>query len=1202
MKLTTLILILATLQLSANSFAQKITLNERNTPLEKVFERISLQTGFDFLYSTADVRKTNPVSIAIKDMELKKALAQILGEQPLEFSVGNRSVVISRKEKNVFDRIAAIFSAIDVKGRVVDEEGKPLPGAVIRTQDRKISTSTDWNGYFEMKNVEENTTINISYVGFKIKQLIVKSDMGNIKMEIITGQLNDVSVTVNTGYQSISKDRITGAVSVITAKDLEKMPSPNIIQRIEGMASGLQVNIVSGDRSFAYASGSTPSTTQSLSSGTRTIGANDYNIAIRGTGTLQAEKFPLIVVDGVITEFDISTLNPNDIENISILKDAAAASIWGVRAANGVIVITTKRGKANATPSINFNTSFMVADKQKLNYMKLMNSSQTLAYEKELVDRNFLPAFSPSSYFISSYYFYSAGTYLAQKLKAGTITQAQYDAQTSQWSNLDNRSQISDYILQNPNNQQYNFSVSGGTERSTYFYSTSYSKENSGTVGNSGRRITATLNNDWKLFNYATLSTSFKGTFFKYGFNSIGLQSIYSNDKFALMPYQMLADDRGNSLSYNRINPDYTKNLSSAYKDWTYNYLNEQQNSDFSQNDYNYQASVNLRIPILTGLTASAIYNLENSNSDMRTYFNQATFKFRDLVNYYTFGSSSSNSLGISNGGIFQQTKTSQNNYSLRGQLDFERTFKKHQIVALAGAEIRETNIGQGSGTLFGYNPQTGLTNSSINFSSTPTYAYIDGTSATSYTTFNGGGYPTQADKVRRFLSYYSNASYTYDGKYAISGSVRYDDYNNFGLDRSYRATPLWSSGLRWNVSHENFMKPVGWVDKLDIRATYGVNGNLSLSTYPYTNIGVGSNDLVTGRDYASIIALANPELKWEKVYETNIGIDFSLFHSRLNGSVDIYRKDSKDLLYSFPISAVYTGNIGAGYLTRNTASLKGKGLDASLNGMIYSNENFSWTAGFNFSYNTNRVTDSRLLAANYSSNFGNYPLGIGFVNGDAADRLYVYRYAGLDANGLAQVYDQNNNIIAASTSTIASIEVFKNAGRTTAPYYGGFTTGVKYKQFTLAAQATYQFGNVFLKPSIQSYITGTRTVSYDLSADIAQRWIKSGDESNTDVPGLNGTATAVTNSLNRYKYSDINVLKGDYIRLRQLSLNYQLPQELIGKLKIKTAQVGMSVNNIGLLWTANKEGYDPDFANYPGSNRSLPAPVSYNLTLNLNF
>ncbi|MDT3403594.1 SusC/RagA family TonB-linked outer membrane protein [Mucilaginibacter terrae] len=1091
-----------------------------------------------------------------------------------------------------------------LRGTVYNSRNEPIAYANVWLKGTNQATRTNDDGGYLLPSVKQGDVIVFDAIGYFKLEAPASFQQSKLDVTLVSnGTTLDEVTVVSNGYQALPKERTTGSAATVTAKEIEEHPQTNLLARLEGLAPGVQINLTSGDRGFFYQSGGSIATVPSVNGGTRTVGINDYTLNVRGRNSLQGEQAPLIVLDGAITELDMSTLNPNDIENVTFLKDAAAASIWGVRAANGVIVINTKKGKRTQTPTVNISSIFTFGEKPDLGYYKMMNSAQVLNYEKELVDRNILTPIAPSNYF-NAIYVVPEGTQLAQQLKAGTITQAQYDSRISQLSAIDNRSQVNKYFLQSMQNQQYNLSVSGGAENSTYYYSASYSRERPNQVNNYGSRLTTTLNNSWKLFNRVTLSTSFKGSFFKFVNNGLSLQNLYRPDRFTLLPYQQVADANGNGISYDRISPDFTKTLSSAYKDWRYNYLDELSYGDNSQKDNNYIFNASLKAPLFAGLSASVIYTNERTFDTQRTFYDPKSYYIRDMLNYYTYPTATSNSLGITTGGGLTQINTNQSNYSMRGQLEFDRNFaSKHQVTALAGTEIRETNIGAGTYSLWGYNMATGITNNTINLTTNPTYAYIAGATPTSYTSFNKGGYPTQADKRRRFLSYYGNVAYAYNNKYVLTGSVRYDDYNNFGLDRKYRATPLWSTGLKWNLSREGFLKNVAWLTSAALRATYGVNGNLSLTNYPYTYISLGSSDATTGQSYASVIALANPQLRWEKTYVKNLGIDFSLFSSRLNGSFEVYSKKSKDLLYSFPISSVYTGNIST-TLTRNAASLEGKGAEFGLNGAIINKKDWSLSAGMTFAYNTNKLTDNRFIESLYTSNFGTSPTSIGPISGYAADKLFVYRNAGLDAGGLTQIYDRNGAIVKATTTTLSSLSDLKYAGRTIAPYFGGFNTTLRYKQFSLFAQTSYQFGSVFLKPSIQNYITTATfsTAGYYLGEDIAKRWAKPGDEATTAVPGINGTANAVQISLIRYQNSDINVLKGDYVRLRQLTLSYQVPGQILSKYKIKGINIGASANNLGLIWRANKEGYDPDFTSYIGSVRGLPAARSYSLNVNLNF
>ncbi|WP_461629115.1 SusC/RagA family TonB-linked outer membrane protein [Labilibaculum euxinus] len=1202
MKLSVFLFLFGILSAQGNEiFSQtSLSIHVENTSVEEVLEQIQKQCNYDFIYDYEYVKELKAIDVDFKDASLDNVLYEVLKNTSLDYRVEDKMIVLFPRENVIPKQKESISTPVQqqkkvITGQVTDKDGSPLPGVSVFVKGTTTGVATDVDGNYTLKFSETGGVFVFSFVGMISQEIkYTNQPVLNVTLFQDQSQLGEVVVT---GYQTISKERLTGSFNVINEEKLKETPSLNVVNSLESQITGMQVSVLSGDQTFTY-----NNTSKTPSSGTRTVGASDYNVTIRGQGTLTGERFPLVVVDGAISEMDMSAVNPDDIASISVLKDASAASIYGVRAANGVIVITTKKGKENQAPTINFSTNIMMAGKPDLSYVATMNSKEQLNYEKELVDRGFIAQLDNSSYYTAQN-IVSKGSQLALQLKAGSISEEEYNVQVAGLSKIDNRNQISKYFLQRASSQNYNLSVNGGTDNSNYYYSTSYSKENPNTIGNSGERLTFTLNNYWKLFKKITLSTSFKGTFFDYKKNGISISSLYSSSNTTLMPYDRLADENGTGISYDRYDPTWVSSLGPVYKDWTYNYLDELKNADNTQKVSNYAANIDLKIPLFNGLTGTVFYAMEKSNGTSKSYYNQDTYYFRNIVNYYTYPTASTNSLGITTGGIHSKILTYENNYSLRGQLDYNRIFKDdHQITALAGAEIRETNIGMSSFSLFGYNPDTGLTNTRINYSNTPTYAYVAGYSPTSYTTFNPGGYPDQADKKRRFLSYYSNFSYDYKSKYFLSGSVRYDDYNNFGVDRKYRATPLWSTGIKWNIGREDFMSGVNWISNLGIRATYGVNGNLSLSTYPFTYISISGNDYTTGQEYASVISAANPELKWEKVYVTNLAVDFGLFKGKLNGSLDYYQKNSKDLLYAYPIGAAYYGNIGNGNLTRNIASMKTEGVDFGLNSKLFSDKNWDWNMRVNLSYNTNKITDARFKETDYVNYFGYYPQGIGLIKGYANDKLLVYKNAGLDENGLTQIYDENGGVISASTTSITSFGVFKDAGRTTAPFFGSWNTRLSYKQFSFYAMMSYQFGNVFLKPSISQYSTSSYRLQYDLSADIAKRWQKPGDEEITNVPGLNGTALDINYSQMRYSNSDINVLKGDYIRLRQVSFSYDFPEALVEKVHLKSAQIGLTVNNLGLLWTANKEGYDPDFIAYPGRIRSLPATKSFLFTLSVKF
>jgi TonB-linked SusC/RagA family outer membrane protein len=1166
----------------------------KRIPVQEAITVISKKYNVKFAYEHEIVQgKTTPIT-TLTAKNLDEALKAVLYPNNLLFiyvSEGNYTLV-SRDERLFSPRASgsnptagtAQNDELYITGRVNDEVGNSIPGATIKANTSSRAVSTDAQGRFAMFLATNTREIAISYLGYETQSIQINAQNKSIvvNMKVAAGKLLEEVNIVSNGYQALPRERSTGSAVTISSKDIEKIKVSNLVQVLESMVAGVKVNVNAGDNSFLYRNSQI-----AINSGTRSVGQNDYNMTIRGNSTLSGERFPLVVLDGAITELDLSTINPNDIENITFLKDAAAASIWGTRAANGVIVITNKKGRNNQAPRINFSTTASVSNSPDLGQLNTMNAAQTISYEQELVAKNLIATPNPA---LSLGAPVSLVTDLLFRRRSGTVSQADFDSQIAMYSARDNKSQISEYLLQPATSQQYNFSVNGGGAASTYFYSASYSKETPYAVGNKGQRLTVNLNNTFTLFNKATLSTSIRGSFFNLQNNGASLYSLYNPSAITFMPYEQLVDDNGNRVyRSNRYYSGWTNNLRArGYLDWGYNALDEIDNTDNTQKDNNYAVNINLNVPIFKGLSATAFFNNERTFSTGKRYYNDDTFYYRDLVNSFTplpITGNAVNSIGLAAGsGILSTVNTTNNNYTVRGQLAYDNKIgKDHQLTALAGTEIRQTQVGQGINTLYGYNTGTGISRPVNYFTGYPTIQGYNGS-------LNGS--PTQQDKTRRYLSYYGNAAYTYKGKYTLTGSVRYDDYNNFGVDRSLRATPLWSSGLKWDVSKESILESQKWVSNLSLRATYGVNGNISTTIFPFTYIGLSPSDFPTGLPSASIITPANPELRWEKTYVTNIGLDYSLFGNKLNGSIDIYRKHGEDLYYNFPLNGTY----GFTNLTRNATEMVGKGIDLSLGAVFYSNKDLDVSGKLNYAYNTNEVTDTRLLPS--SALYGNPAYGT-VIDGYPNDKVFVYRNAGLDATGMTQVYGENGTIIPINQN-VTTLTALKYAGRSTPPHFGSFNTAVRYKEFTLMAIATYQFGNVFLRPTLTSYPTARLGTTYDLHEDVDKRWRTAGDEFTTNVPGVAGIYAA--QSVQRYQQSDINVLKGDYIRLRELSLSYNVPVNKITN-AVKSANIGFGVRNLGLIWRANKEGIDPDFyTSLNSTSLGLPPTVSYNLSLNVNF
>ena len=1072
----------------------------------------------------------------------------------------------------------------EITGYVQDDKGERLPGAtVLAGTSGRVGVSADAEGRFQLRVPGTAQALSVSSLGYDNQTVTLSSsNFYAVTLHAQPQGLSEVQVVSN-GYSELPRERATGAFGVVKSEQLEQIPVPNLVQRLEGQVAGVQLDIQEPDNSFLYQN-------NRVNPRVNNVGTNSYALTVRGISTLSGDTKPLIVLDGLPTEFDLRTLNPDDIQQITVLKDAAAASIWGVRAANGVVVIQTKKGRLNRPVTVSFGTSFTQAGQPKVDKLPLLNSAQLINYETELVNRGLLTDPGPLPDTPGTFYFprpVSEAQEWLFRAQRGTATEAQRDSALAVLAGRGRTGydQVRQYLLQPASSQSYDVSLSGGGASNTFFVSGSYAHEKANTIGNDGSRFTLTANQEFKFFNRLTLTANAKASFFTQNQGGIGLSPLATAPN-EVLPYNQLVDASGQRVNYSYAyyapKLDYLQ--SQGYLPWTYNYLTERDLVSNVSREANYWGTLGLSAPLLGGLSASVLYSTERTYGDNPTYYAPASYYTRNLVNSATSINPSTGQLvyGIPLGGIQNLTSYGRNNYTLRGQLTLDRNFGgRHQVNAVAGSEIRELNVSSSGQTFYGYNDQSQL--------------YQPVNYQLPYTTVEGGNasIPNTADitdREYRYLSYFANASYTLLERYTASGSVRYDDYNNFGLDRQYRATPLYSAGLAWTVSQEAWLKSVAWLTNLRLRATYGLNGNIPAGALPYTSISLLGNDPATTQGYAIINSPANPTLRWERTAVSNLGLDFALWDSRLSGTVEAYYKHSTDLFVSYPSNPTY----GFTTLSRNAADLNGKGLDLTLTGAAVRSSSWSWTLTGVASFNTNKVVNyqldntERALASGASGPLNNLP----------TDYLLVFRSAGLDGDGRTLVHDHNGDVVS-STMPLTSLDDLRYVGRLSPAITGGLNQTVRYKAFSLYAQTVFKLDYVFLPPTF-GQLAPSRGL--DLNGDLDQRWRQAGDEATTTVPGVLGMSG---NSYIRYLYGDNRVQRGDHVRLREVSLRYAVPARALafGSATpfVKSLTLSAAARNLGILWRANSLGIDPDFLT--NSRRPLLQPtVSYVFSLNASF
>ncbi|WP_437918110.1 SusC/RagA family TonB-linked outer membrane protein [Sphingobacterium sp. LRF_L2] len=1076
-----------------------------------------------------------------------------------------------------------------ISGYVKDSEGKPLVGVTVLpvgyATRSGVTTSSD--GHYTLRLAEPAEALVFSYVGMEPqRQPIGNSNQINVSMGSLVNQLEEVEI-VSTGYQKISKERATGAFGTISEKQLKETPTINIMERIEGVVPGVQVDV------------------------------RNNTIRVRGISSFgnSTDKEPLIVIDGfpmtdnvdsktrlttrgvgsAANNAVLSTINPEDIQNITVLKDAAAASIWGAQAANGVIVIETKRGR-NSVPTINFSTNLSISAPADLKDLNRMSSAEYIELEKELKERGYYT----DNYVKDSWMNFNQKAPFSEavewmfKVDRGTATEAERDAALDKLASIDNTDQIRDYLLQNATSQQYNLSISGGTNKNSYYVSGNYSKDVPVYRGAKGESFSMTSNLTNQFFNDRVKLTT--GMNYNYGksLSNQAAANAIGGTTLGLRPYELLKDETGNVISRNiRYRDEVAQSfVDQGYLDWSYSPINEIDATNYVAQSHRLRFHTDINTKINSWINLSLSGQLYRNIEDSENVDKLSSYSMRNMINYGTTVSSTGKLIyGVPLGGSLQSQFNSGWQYVLRSQLNLDKNFgqsKEHNFTAIVGTEMKQNTyriIGQ---RFYGFNEDTyGF--ATVN----PTVSY---TTVDTYSSTIGGSNSSQKG-INRALSYYANGAGAFFGnKYVLSASVRFDDATLLGATRSQRAQPLWSIGGKWDVKQESFLNDLSWVNGLAIRLTHGVNGTIPSNPGAFTVI-TTSMDNVTNETTASISTPGNNAVGWEKVRSTNLGVDFSTWNSRLSFSADYYTKRTTDILYSLPFNPTY----GWTQLTVNGASMDAHGIDLGINGNWWRTENFNWSTTVNFSYNTNEVTDSRFEASTYLSSW----LGGGTPTvGKPVGYLYAYRWAGLDENGQSQIYNKDGEIITSAqyNNTITTDDLVY-MGRTTAPYFGGLFNNFAYKNFTLGVRLSYEMGHVLRRISIENYPTWNTTSLSGLigtQKDLTLRWRESGDEMKTNVPGLVSDGN-MSNSIDRYKNADLLVISGSHVRLQQINFGYTFPANFLKRTPFKSLSANASVRNLGILWRKNKDGIDPQYLST--SNYGNMSPVKqFFFSINTSF
>lgn len=1196
-----------TLSLSASTIAQqqKVNLYLSNVPLKVLFNEIQKQTNLYFVFNTEQTRELGTFSISTNDEIVESVLRRILKNTGLTFEFDGNLIIIRPDEPEKKD-----LEKVNVKGGVKDEKGESLPGVTIRVKGTTLGFVTNVKGEFDIDLPKrDNLVLIFSFVGYKQQEVIVKQDNKPVQV-VLKEDLQAIEEVVVTGYQVIDKRELTSSISTIKAEDLDKIGALTIDQMLEGKVPGLMIMNISAQPGAAT------------------------KMRVRAGATFTGTREPLWVIDGVIYEDPvpltaaeinsldnvnlignaITGLNPQDIAQIDILKDASATAIYGTRAANGVIVVTTKRGKSGSL-SFNYNGSISIVDRPRYSDLNLMNSKQRIDVSREIAERNL---YYPSE--VRQFVGYEG---VLKKYYFREIDYSQFQQEVAKLEIL-NEDWFGE-LYRTALTHSHSVNLSGGNERMRVYAGLSYDNQ-CGTEINVGLyRVSGRINADFNLRKNVLISLGLSGSTQKADYN----YSAYSvfNEAFNMSRAIPCRDEDG-ELYY--IDRSFQQNNTGDYLYGKYNILNELANSArmIYNRDFNVRASVNWEI--LKGLKILSQFSFRNTSNSSEEWIGAKTWYMAIWRSYYYVSDRDEEALRkramVPFGGLYSSDNTLSEAISISTQINYNKSFKeKHFFNLNIGQEASSTTYkGQTGWMAPGYNHEQGRSFITVpRFYTTEIdklkYPYMLHWLSDGVNGFNV--YPTITDRRSNIVSLFGIFNYSFENRYIFNFNIRADGSNRFGQYQRYKFRPAWSTSVRWNLHCEPFFAnaAASFMEELAIRLSYGFRGS-SPSASPYLtikNYGQSNTDL-DPESVSELSSFPNANLKWERTKTLNIGLNHSWFGGRISGALDYAYSKSMDLLLTRPVSLVN----GTDSQLYNGGSKEDHTFEFNVMTQNIKTKDFEW----NMNFNITRVKEKILNGINENVDFStveSFLNGSIYMKGFPIDGFYSYRFGGLDSNGLPtfEGMSADENVMNYDgywdTRTIyAQLQkALVYEGSRLPLFYGGFGTEVRYKNFRLSASFTYKIGQ---KVRLLEMYNGNQIMplpEQNMSGEFNKRWRKPGDEAYTTIPALSNESLIPASSLDEtispyvlpwlksywwaYDRSNVRTVKGDYIRWQMLTLNYNLPDRHFKRLGVSNVRFSFQVQNLGYLAFDKKlKGKDPEQVRSVG----MPVLPSYNFNFSFSF
>lgn len=1076
-----------------------------------------------------------------------------------------------------------------VTGYVTDEARQPIVGVTVAEKGKNTGGAvTNDKGYYTitLASKDDKTTLVFSSIGYDSKEIII----GNRKnIDVVLAEKSQfLEEVVVTGYQNVNRRELASAVSQIEMEDIQLADKFSVDQMLAGQVAGMSVMTTSGDP------GATP------------------KIRIRGTSSLYGNTAPLWVLDGIILDDNsvnwdssgnldptaddaqylvgnaIAGVNPTDIESITVLKDASATAIYGIQAANGVIVVTTKKGR-KGTPKVTYSGSVSVNQRESYNRLYLMDAGERVQLSKDIQDSRLL--YSRKNFNIGY-------EMLKQQYDAKMLSRSEFNAAVDDM--VERNTDWFDILFRNAVSTSHTVSLAGGTENTTYYSSVGVS-HNPGTGRESlARRYSAMMKvNSWihpKVYIGFQLNGNIS--------HNTGYHSSFNPDDYARETSRTIPcfNDDG-TLFYYR--PYETISLTDDGGTYRYNALYESYKTGEYADIGSLTGLMNFVWKIYDGLryelTGSYVYNATKNTSwaEQDSYYVNGIRGWID--GDLEFGTPAWDYSPLPQGGVISKSEATKTTLDLRNTLSYSKDIKGHLFSALATSELRSVITDGFSGTYYGWMPERGQVIS-------PAYTdqYLTQVS-------NGAFTPIITDNKANTVSWIFSGIYSYKDTYTLNANVRMDGSNQFGQNPEYRFLPIWSVAGKYVITNERFMAASkDWLSYLALRLSYGIQGNVDKSTSPDLVMQIGAISSQTGMATSTVRYWPNADLRWEKTTQYNVGLDFSFLLDRITATVDVYKKVGTDMIMNKAISAVN------GYSLRkiNGGNVNNTGFELAVKFTPIQNKKMRLVIGLIHSYNKNELVKANDETTNTRDNMLS---GSALLVGEALGTIYSYPFAHLDhETGLPVFYDKNGNIEAQYGNKVYKnytlyedeIELVKS-GVVSPPHTGGINLEYRLQNWTLRGSFTYSLGAVSRLPFIYGDYDSVFDPEKNVTRELNDRWKQPGDELHTNIPALYDENTYTNlgvrparTSMDRiggttmYDYSTARVCSTDNFRLRSLSLSYIFDKKTLKKMRLSNLQITAQANNLFIVADKRWHGYDPE----QGSSAKSSIPRTYSLSVTIGF